>query len=474
MLFFPLAVTLWVAGFFASFGLVFASPGIRQPASPGYRGRDACPARCSVAGPNPSNWSLYHNFEQIQSCPQTVFYEFSLLDKVDDPNTLHRIYACTSYGPDWTNLPSPSERPALAGTVNATYQLGWSGNGSLAVSNIRGLSRQMRLYLANGYGATNKSAIIFARSGKGSVGLYIGKGLQNEGTSALALTALEDNIKSYNVTGENMAMQLCEPGKDSDHIFGFIATSNDTFSPVQDALKSWSNATCLSFEESKNITGPAFLTIPEVISTNTTTSSTNSTLSPVSKRSYPGRLGRLVRRGDCSTVQVASGDGCASLATKCGISGADFTTYNPAPNFCATLQPLQHVCCSPGTLPDFSPKQNPDGSCATYTIQSGDFCGAIASANSLTTTQIEQFNTGTWAWNGCSQLWVGTIICLSTGTPPMPAPVANALCGPQKPGTTPPPTGTDLSTLNPCPLNACCDVWGQVSAFCRVRGKKWF
>jgi hypothetical protein len=44
----------------------------------------------------------------------------------------------------------------------------------------------------------------------------------------------------------------------------------------------------------------------------------------------------------------------------------------------------------------------------------------------------------------------------------MPAPLANAVCGPQKPGTAVPASGTgDVSSLNPCPLNACCDVWGQ-------------
>jgi hypothetical protein len=51
----------------------------------------------------------------------------------------------------------------------------------------------------------------------------------------------------------------------------------------------------------------------------------------------------------------------------------------------------------------------------------------------------------------------------------MPAALANAVCGPQKPGTKPPASGTDISSLNPCPLNACCNVWGQcgvTSDFC--------
>lgn len=55
----------------------------------------------------------------------------------------------------------------------------------------------------------------------------------------------------------------------------------------------------------------------------------------------------------------------------------------------------------------------------------------------------------------------GAVICLSEGTPPMPASVTNAVCGPQVPGTAKPKKGTKLADLNPCPLNSCCDVWGQ-------------
>ncbi|KAJ7494962.1 glycoside hydrolase superfamily [Mycena latifolia] len=51
----------------------------------------------------------------------------------------------------------------------------------------------------------------------------------------------------------------------------------------------------------------------------------------------------------------------------------------------------------------------------------------------------------------------------------MPPAVANALCGPQVPGTANPGANGNLSALNPCPLNACCDIWGQcgtTSDFC--------
>jgi chitinase len=53
----------------------------------------------------------------------------------------------------------------------------------------------------------------------------------------------------------------------------------------------------------------------------------------------------------------------------------------------------------------------------------------------------------------------------------MPAPIANAVCGPQKPGTTQPASGITLASLNPCPLNACCDIFGQCGTtpdFCTI------
>ncbi|KAK4246607.1 hypothetical protein C7999DRAFT_32942 [Corynascus novoguineensis] len=61
-------------------------------------------------------------------------------------------------------------------------------------------------------------------------------------------------------------------------------------------------------------------------------------------------------------------------------------------------------------------------------------------------------------------------ICLSPGKPPLPLPISDAECGHFKPGTTAPPDKTDLASLNPCPLNACCNVWGHCGTtddFCR-------
>ncbi|OBT95608.2 hypothetical protein VE01_05878 [Pseudogymnoascus verrucosus] len=169
------------------------------------------------------------------------------------------------------------------------------------------------------------------------------------------------------------------------------------------------------------------------------------------------------RRALCSTIQVISGDTCEALAAECGISPYDFTVYNPGSTLCSTLIVGQHVCCSAGTMPDFRPKPNPDGTCAAHYVETDENCSSLGAANSLTNVEIESFNKNTWGWQGCVNVQAFQFICLSTGAPPMPAPIANAVCGPQKPGTEQPGPGTTLASLNPCLLNACCNKHGQCS-----------
>lgn len=182
----------------------------------------------------------------------------------------------------------------------------------------------------------------------------------------------------------------------------------------------------------------------------------------------------LATRGDCRTITVNSGDSCGSLASRCGISAANFNKYNSADNLCSTLTPKERVCCSAGSLPDITPKPQSDGTCATHTIQTNDNCADIAAQFGITTDDINDYNKDTWAWAGCKQLIANQVICLSEGNSPMPSPLSNAVCGPQKPGTKAPSgnyTGWDLAKLNPCPLNACCSGWGfcgTTAEFCTV------
>ncbi|KAK4443149.1 glycoside hydrolase, partial [Podospora aff. communis PSN243] len=171
----------------------------------------------------------------------------------------------------------------------------------------------------------------------------------------------------------------------------------------------------------------------------------------------------VAARATCRYIRVAAGSGCWQVMQDCGgISEADLKLWNGA-NVCNTLQPGQVICCSAGTPPDFTPQPNPDGTCATYTVKAGDTCTAIGAANSLTVERIEDINKNTYGFPGCNSLQPNQIICLSPGRPPFPNPQPGHICGPMVPGTIPPPptSPTPWQDLNPCPLRACCNVWGQ-------------
>ncbi|KAB5511420.1 hypothetical protein GE09DRAFT_690361 [Coniochaeta sp. 2T2.1] len=426
------------------------------------RAFDFCPDRCADAGPSTGNWSVYPNLKTIKRCQQTMFLGFSLHDPVDDPDTNHRVQACSSFGADFYNMaPSSSAGVAAASSLNPAnsvdveLELGWWDEGfGLAEAGIYSLVQQMREYIDHGHGETDRPFILYGRSGQATIGLYIGQGLLNQGISDSALRIFGDNFDALNATTPSLAMQLCDPHSDSTHVFGVAVSSNGTFAPIQDAIRSWANATCLAFHGSRSFPAKATLTTPLLTGNGT------SAVGPWTNSTGPQTNGTLQARAECSTVQVISGDGCAQLAERCKITAAKFTEYNPG--ICATLKPKQRVCCSSGTLPDFRPKPKANGSCFSYQVVQDDNCANLGAEYSLTIPEIESFNTNTWGWAGCNLLFKGAIMCLSTGAPPFPAAIPNAVCGPQKPNSTPPSdANAKITDMNPCPLNACCNIWGQ-------------
>jgi hypothetical protein len=125
--------------------------------------------------------------------------------------------------------------------------------------------------------------------------------------------------------------------------------------------------------------------------------------------------------GTCKTREVASGDSCGSLASKCGVSADDFMKVNTKSNLCSSLAEGQRVCCSKGKMPDLKPKSDSNGNCAVYTTKKDDNCAKIAASRDLAVKDLEDFNTKTWGWNGCQLLWPDYKMCVSSGSPPMPA-----------------------------------------------------
>ncbi|KAJ5995563.1 Peptidoglycan-binding Lysin subgroup [Penicillium waksmanii] len=100
-----------------------------------------------------------------------------------------------------------------------------------------------------------------------------------------------------------------------------------------------------------------------------------------------------------------------------------------------------------------------DTPCDVYLTQGENSCAGIAKAHSITTADIEKYNSKTYAWNGCDKLRQGDFIYISSRASPMPEALPNAVCGPQVPGTAPPtdPEGwSNLGSLNPCPAGQYC------------------
>lgn len=447
--------------------LVSAQASSRKGVSVSFQGTNsACPQQCSVTGPDPVNWPAYRSLNDLAQCSEAMLYSFSLHDEVDEADSNHRIFACTAYGNDWNDESAIAAHSKIAAKKrDVTYQMGWDRSSPGDESGYTALITQMREYMTHGNGETNTSSILFGQFGGSTAGLYIGQGLRSIDVAEDALNALVAETHLFKGKRDSLTMQLCSPNYDADHTFGFMSVKNGSFDAIQKSLTAWQKGDCVGRTHVQNYTSTAPFTSPllsemkgkNVKNFNSTYGVTNSS----QIAAHSNKTTRISARATCRDVQVVDGDSCAKLADRCGISGADFTKYNSGNNFCATLRAGQHACCSEGDLPDYRPKPNSDGSCATVTVQKGQTCDSIASSFTLTTEDIVGFNKKTWAFSGCKNLWAQAVICVSKGSPPMPNSIENAICGPQKPGTKKPTNMDDLPKLNPCPLNACCDVFGQ-------------
>lgn len=415
-----------------------------------YSQLEPCPQSCSVTGAESSNWTAYHDTRPLVTCEnRPIVLDFAIHNPVRDAGALS-IFACS--GPI-------AEKDATCGNgqdVTALAQTTWSDNEAGSADDAVGAAKHAMSHLSKKDCSSDEAVTTFGYLNGAFFGIYSGGHMQVQAGINLARQFI-DNSWENGLDGDLQLTQVCGDGRSAESIVGIVAAtpgeagSNAALASVQKAVQTWSQGQCVTGLASSKTTHlkvsqkhPAVLRDMD---------NSNATAAPARRK--------LVTRDECRTIKVFSGNGCAKLAERCGISGAKFMQYNDEPDLCSTLRVGQHVCCSPGTLPDFSPEPNPDGSCATHLVQSGEWCSKIAAANAITVDDIESFNKDTWGWMGCDNLQAHMNICLSKGTPPMPAPISNAICGPQVPGTQMPTNGTDLAELNPCPLNACCDKWGQ-------------
>ncbi|KAJ7058369.1 hypothetical protein C8F01DRAFT_936884, partial [Mycena amicta] len=107
-----------------------------------------------------------------------------------------------------------------------------------------------------------------------------------------------------------------------------------------------------------------------------------------------------------STYTVVSGDTCAVIEAKEGISDSQLHALNPSINSaCTNLQIGQVLCLGSGggTAP-------PSGGCGnTYTVVSGDTCAVIESKTGISDSTLHSLNPT--INSACSNLQIGQVLC---------------------------------------------------------------
>ncbi|CAM1501398.1 Fc.00g105600.m01.CDS01 [Cosmosporella sp. VM-42] len=432
---------------------------------------DGCPQPCQLVGSDPSKWTQIHSQDELSGCDQPLLFN---LNVQNPPSEFATMQVCSS---ESTTSTTPTRRDQLspvepraaeesvsisencgAGTATITTSISFGRTGVIAAGNDAAAAAELLAqYLDDG--ASCGTTIMFAKSGTTIVGLYVGAEVQKQSASNLVR---QSSVDTVNRLGKDTEMlQICQSNNIRAESVGvFAVNSVENLPQAQSALKAWSNGKCVESQEGAKEDFEL-----DILSANKV-----KTRGIELRSRLFGVDSFLTPRAECKTTEVKSGDSCASLAKRCGITSANFNKYNPKANFCSTLMPKQLVCCSAGTLPDKSPQPQKDGTCFTYSIKSGDSCYSIAQAYLITEDTIRNANRNVWGWSGCSRLQFGQRICLSKGTAPMPMPVTGAVCGPQKPGSVKPTgtkTGWDLAKMNPCPLKACCSGFG----FCGTTGE---
>ncbi|KAJ5256981.1 CAZyme family GH18 [Penicillium angulare] len=423
---------------------------------------NGCPQPCTVAGPDPGNWTWIPELRKLSRCQQPLLFDLHIGNEPTSDTPLRSCVVSEHFQDDqipnfkdanWANvdqedLDAVQQSLTIANSCGASQQ---NTTASVQISSSGAVESRddttdalniLVSYMSNA--ASCGSTIIFSKVGNTVAALYAGADVYQRSVGPFLDSFAED------IASGSQTIQACREESKMDKIIGLrIIDSVEKIADAYTALKAWAEGSCLSLDKQTSVK-------KEV---------TTLGVSSKDKRSLVSSLldSPLTARANCRTVKVVGGDGCGSLASRCKISAQDLSKYNAASNFCSSLKVDQLVCCSAGTLPDNRPKPQADGVCAHYSIKPKDVCADLAKKFSITVEDINTFNKNSWGWAGCGNLKEDQVICLSKGNTPMPAALTGATCGPQKPGTKAPSgsyDGWDLVKINPCPLNACCSGWG--------------
>ncbi|KAI5465033.1 hypothetical protein BGZ63DRAFT_401934 [Mariannaea sp. PMI_226] len=329
-------------------------------------GENVCPKSCQVSESGSRNWTTYSSMERLSFCNETMLLDFAVHNPLGDSSKAHTIKACmVSSSPQSRGRTRYQRSQLTTRSKNGTtlpVEVAWSDSkGPVdmvnAVTGMKGAQDWIE--------SDKSTSVLFTHRGDTAVGIWTGALVIDDVQDAGLIDKFIERLNRDKAT-EIMVIQACNQEYGADYSFGMAAAMGASpLQVVQDIVKSWTNSSYVAgIDKTSALDSISLSSTPPAIDECTAPS-------------------RLASRATCKSIKAGDGDSCASLAKKCGISLADFQKYNPGSSFCSSLQPTQPVCCSAGELPKPQPSQ--DETCATYTVQGGDWCAKIAAANAVTT-----------------------------------------------------------------------------------------
>jgi hypothetical protein len=298
----------------------------------------SCPDMCIG---QPENWTVYASFDRLKICKQPVLFDFAVHNPIDDPNRIIKLRTCTAGTANDANA-SVANRTSAKRSKDTCISSGDENKLTLDVAtggqqdnasnkDIGTILNNVQSYLSNSASCDTTFIAGFFR--KAVIGVYSGIAIDNYATASSIIQCLATEASNSGAP-KTMLVQLCGKDRNADHTFGVAIDTTGDIAAVQQSVMAWSNATCvIGPSTTSQLKDVSIFERPLPVASNVKTTHSNDTTTP----SGVATSHFFVARGDCTTATVVSGDSCGSLASKCGISGSDFTTFNrPKPVLNAT------------------------------------------------------------------------------------------------------------------------------------------
>jgi hypothetical protein len=380
-----------------------------------YQALHDCPIPCADFA-NTHSWIGYTSVDRLNRCAEPMLLDFSVAQPLGNSDTDVFIRSCKLEAANATSIKSSIVNPKTSSNIlrrDTESTPSCSAVGSQVPTDLKVLSS------GKASGNSSEMTSLLRRMtpyfetkencNEKFIFGYFNKTVAGvyigaglgKPTVASGLKALADQLQANSSAPSRMVAQLCDQ-KSADKVFGIAIDSTGDLAGLQKTVMTWASGSCVVEPELTSESRLAGVGVFDLAQSNSTLKT-----QPV--------------KGNNSTVARRS----ISL-----------------------------------------PQKRADGSCTTYYVQQDETCDSISKKYGLKASDIDKFNAGkTWGWTDCPGMMARTVICISDGSPPMPASQAGTECGPLVPGSSLPSGGSaSLADLNPCPLNACCSNWG----FCGV------